>query len=110
MKLEPKFRHAPAGAPISATQPAVHNEMAFGQNRQQRMVAQAAWPPWIVAFGGSLLMLSATLEYRRIQIQTVVSFRKLSVNDRALFANDPEDKHPNLNKHKGRATLIVIHS
>jgi hypothetical protein len=45
MKLEPKFRQAPAGSPISATQPAVHNEMAFGQNRQQRQVAQAAWPP-----------------------------------------------------------------
>ena len=38
--------------------------------------------------------------------EKILSFRKLFANDRALFANDGGDKHPNLNKHKGSTALI----
>ena len=43
-------------------------------------------------------------------IAVVVSFRKLFANGRALFANDPGDRHPSLNKYKGPGTLIVTYS
>ena len=49
-------------------------------------------------------------EISQDRVPEMVSFRRLFANDRALFTNDPGDKHANLNKNKGPATLIVIHS
>ena len=44
------------------------------------------------------------------QPEILLSFRKLFANGRALFANDPGDRHPSLNKYKGPGTLIVTYS